>query len=97
VEPEVIVLALGDADARQAATSLDAAPLPAWFDRLEAVHDGQIFAVDGNGLFARPGPRVIDGISLLAELFDPEAFAGSGPPDAWIPLGPLGIGSAGTD
>jgi hypothetical protein len=40
---------------------------------------------------------VIDGISVLAELFDPEAFAGSGPSEAWIPLGPLGIGSGRPD
>lgn len=97
VEPEVIVLALRGADAGTAAAALVAASLPSWFDELEAVRDGQLFAVDGNGLVSRPSPRVIDGISTLAELFDPEAFADSGPSEAWIPLGPLGIGSTGTD
>lgn len=95
VEPEVIVLAPCGADAMQAAESLVTTSLPDWFDRLEAVRDGQIFAVDGGGLFSRPSPRVIDGIAVLAEFFDPEAFAGSGPSDAWIPLGPLGISPAG--
>ena len=37
------------------------------------------------GAFARPGPRVIDGIEVLAELFDPAAFDGMAPPDT---LGP---------
>jgi iron complex transport system substrate-binding protein len=97
VEPEVIVLAVDGADATAAAAALAAASLPAWFDELEAVRDGELFAVDGGGLFSRPSPRVIDGISVLAELFDPEAFAGSGPSEAWIPLGPLGIGSGRTD
>jgi len=55
--------------------------------------DGQLFAVDGSGLFSRPGPRVIDGVALLAQLFDPEGFADAAPSDAWIPLGPVGIGS----
>ncbi len=91
VEPEVIVLALDGADAVAASRALEAAPLPDWFDDLGAVRDGEFFAVDGAGLFARPSPRVIDGITLLAELFDPEAFAGAGPSDAWIPLGPLGL------
>jgi len=91
VEPEVIVLALDEADAAAASRALEAAPLPDWFDDLGAVRDGEFFAVDGAGLFARPSPRVIDGITLLAELFDPEAFAGAGPSDAWVPLGPLGL------
>ena len=56
------------------------------------MRDGELFAVDGPGLMLRPGPRVIDGIAVLAELFDPEAFSGAGPAGAWIPLGPLGIG-----
>jgi iron complex transport system substrate-binding protein len=97
VEPEVIVLAVDGADATAAAAALAAASLPAWFDELEAVRDGELFAVDGGGLFSRPSPRVIDGIAVLAELFDPEAFAGSGPSEAWIPLGPLGIGSGRPD
>lgn len=91
VEPEVIVLALDGADAVVATRTLESSSLPAWFDDLDAVRDGELFAVDGGGLFARPSPRVIDGISLLAELFDPEAFADTEPSEAWIPLGPLGI------
>ena len=34
---------------------------------------------------------------MLAELFDPEGFAGSGPFGSWIPLGPVGIGSGRAD
>jgi iron complex transport system substrate-binding protein len=91
VEPEVIVLALGGADAVTATRTLESSPLPDWFDELDAVRDGELFAVDGAGLFARPSPRVIAGIVVLAELFDPEAFADAEPSEAWIPLGPLGI------
>jgi iron complex transport system substrate-binding protein len=93
VEPEVMVLALCGFDAVRASRELEDAALPAWFNQLEAVSDGQLFAVDGSGLFSRPGPRVIDGVALLAQLFDPEGFADATPSDAWIPLGPVGIGS----
>ncbi|CAN5532760.1 cobalamin-binding protein [soil metagenome] len=93
VDPEQVILALCGYDAARAAQELAAARLPAWFDELPAVVDGELFAVDGSGLFSRPGPRVIDGIALLAELFDPEGFAGSGPAHSWIPLGPVGMGS----
>jgi iron complex transport system substrate-binding protein len=91
VEPEVLVLALREGDAAAAARALASAPLPAWFDELEAVRDGAFFAVDGRGLFARPGPRVIEGIAVLAELLEPEVFAGTGPVEAWMPLAPLGV------
>jgi iron complex transport system substrate-binding protein len=91
VEPQVLVLALREADAAGAARALDQAPLPSWFDELEAVRDGESFAVDGRGLFARPGPRVFDGMAVLAELFAPEIFAGAGPVEAWTPLSPMGL------
>lgn len=97
VEPEVIALAVSGADASGASDALGSADLPAWFDELEAVRDGALFAVDGTGLFSRPGPRIIDGISVLAELFDPEAFADAGPSNGWIPLGPTGIDSGRSD
>jgi iron complex transport system substrate-binding protein len=91
VEPQVLVLALRDTDAAGAGAALETAPLPAWFDELEAVREGEFFAVDGRGLFSRPGPRVMEGIAVLAELFEPEVFAGAGPIESWLPLAPIGI------
>ena len=74
VEPEVLILALRDADAAGAARALETAVLPPWFDELEAVREGEFFAVDGHGLFSRPGPRVIEGVAVLAELLEPESL-----------------------
>ena len=45
--------------------------LPGW-STLPAVRDGQVFIVDANAYFARPGPRVMEGIELLARLIHPE-------------------------
>jgi iron complex transport system substrate-binding protein len=39
----------------------------------------QIWAVDANSFLSRPGPRVIDGIELLAQILHPTLF---GPPSA---------------
>jgi iron complex transport system substrate-binding protein len=91
VEPEVIVLALRATDAAGAEAALSRARLPRWFDDLQAVRGGGFFAVDGHGLFARPGPRVIEGVAVLAELLEPELFADSGPVEAWRPLAPVGL------
>ena len=45
------------------------------WSRLRAVRDGHVYALDGNAYFSRPGPRVVDGIELLASLLHPDAFA----------------------
>jgi len=91
VEPDVLVLALRDTDALGAEAALGDATLPVWFDDLKAVRNGEFFAVDGHGLLARPGPRVIEGVAVLAELFEPEVYAGTGPVEAWRPLAPIGL------
>jgi iron complex transport system substrate-binding protein len=35
------------------------------WDRLQAVRDRRVFALDGNAHFSRPGPRLIDGLEIL--------------------------------
>jgi iron complex transport system substrate-binding protein len=43
-------------------------------DQLAALGARAVIAVDGSSYFSRPGPRVIDGLELLAELLHPEMF-----------------------
>lgn len=47
----------------------------------------QVWAVDANASFARPGPRLLDGVEALAAIIDP---ATAGPPDPamaqWVPV-----------
>jgi iron complex transport system substrate-binding protein len=59
---------------------------PVGWETLSAVRRGQVFALDGSSYFSRPGPRVIDGIETLAEIFDPGAFVDLAPMDAWTPV-----------
>lgn len=47
------------------------------FFSLPAVQTGRVYAVDANAFFARPGPRVIEGAELLAQIFDPELLSPS--------------------
>lgn len=44
-----------------------------FFD-LPAVRNNRVYAVDANSYFARPGPRVVEGAELLAQLIHPELF-----------------------
>lgn len=61
-------------------------PAPPSIAELTAARRGTVFAVDGSAYFSRPGPRVIDGIEMLAEIMDPEAFVDVAPPGGWAPV-----------
>jgi iron complex transport system substrate-binding protein len=52
-------------------------------DQLHALGAGEIIAVDAASYFSRPGPRVVDGLELLAWLIHPELVdEPSSPPDS---------------
>jgi iron complex transport system substrate-binding protein len=42
--------------------------------RLKAVRNQRVFLADGNQYFNRPGPRLVDSLEILAELFHPHVF-----------------------
>jgi iron complex transport system substrate-binding protein len=41
-------------------------------DRLEGLGGGRVYAVDAASTFSRPGPRLVDGVELLAHLLHPD-------------------------
>ncbi|MBV8176643.1 MAG: cobalamin-binding protein [Verrucomicrobia bacterium] len=55
---------------------------PGWND-LPAVVGDRVFAVDSNAYFSRPGPRVVDGVELLAHLIHPESCSWHGEQNAF--------------
>ena len=61
-------------------------PKPTWLPDLPAARRGAVVAVDGSSYFSRPGPRVIDGIELLAEVMDPAGFVDIAPAGSWTPV-----------
>ena len=63
-------------------------PRPPGYADISAVRRDQVFALDGSAYFSRPGPRVIDGIELLAEIFDPDTFVDAAPFGSWTPVQP---------
>jgi len=46
---------------------------PEWKE-LKAVKSGCVFVADGNQYFNRPGPRLVESLEIVAELFHPELF-----------------------
>jgi len=82
-QPEVILLMPCGFDVRRAAkesTALRA--LPGWND-LPAVRAERVFALNGNAYFSRPGPRLVNGLEILAGIIHPDTVEWSlGPADA---------------
>jgi iron complex transport system substrate-binding protein len=50
----------------------DLASRPGYAD-IDAVKTGRVYVLEDN-LVSRPGPRVIEGVRLIAEALHPEAF-----------------------
>ncbi|MBI3649096.1 MAG: cobalamin-binding protein [Actinobacteria bacterium] len=46
-----------------------------YFAETPAARNGNVFAVDATSYFSRPGPRLVDGLEILAWAVHPEAFA----------------------
>jgi iron complex transport system substrate-binding protein len=49
-------------------------------DQLATIGAGEIVAVDASAYYSRPGPRLIDGLELLAHILHPELVPDPGPP-----------------
>ncbi|HLF05530.1 MAG TPA: ABC transporter substrate-binding protein [Dehalococcoidia bacterium] len=57
-----------------------------WRD-LPAVRSGEVYLID-HVYFSSPGPRVVQGLEILAQLTHPELFSGLVPPEAVVKLDP---------
>jgi iron complex transport system substrate-binding protein len=54
------------------------------WDRLRAWQSQSIFIVDANSYFSRSGPRLVDGLELLAEVLHPEYFMNLAPLHSYL-------------
>jgi iron complex transport system substrate-binding protein len=86
VDPDLLLLMPCGYHLGETVTEWRAAPRPAWIDELTAIRRGHLIALDGSSYFSRPGPRIVDGIEMLAEIFDPEAFRDLSPATGWTPI-----------
>jgi iron complex transport system substrate-binding protein len=60
--------------------------LPQSWMKLPALRLRRVFAMDANSYFSRPGPRLAEGIELLAHLLHPDLFSGELPAGAYAQL-----------
>ncbi len=55
---------------------------PVW-NQLRAVKLGQVYATDGNQYFNRPGPRLVESLEIMAEIFHPQTFTFNHQDSGW--------------
>jgi iron complex transport system substrate-binding protein len=82
--PEIIVLTLCGYDINRARRDYELLRSFPDFDSLPAAHDGEIYLVNASAYFARPGPRIVDSLEILAGILHPREFpefASCGPDD----------------
>ena len=84
LDPEVVVLAPCGFDLDRTLTEVDPEVLRVHLLETSARREGKIFAVDANAYFSRPGPRLIDGVEVLAHILHPEAYSDPGIPWARV-------------
>jgi iron complex transport system substrate-binding protein len=86
VDPEILFLMPCGLHLQDTVDEWQRMPRPDWFAASRAAQHGAVVALDGSSYFSRPGPRVIDGIELLAEVMDPNGFRDIAPPGGWTPV-----------
>jgi iron complex transport system substrate-binding protein len=83
-EPEVLIVAPCGFSVERAWEEMPLLAARPGFAALHAAQTGRVFVVNGSDYFSRPGPRLVDGLELLAHLLHPRlANHWSGPVDAF--------------
>jgi len=67
-QPEVLLMVPCGYTAEQARREWEQLPEPPNWKELPAVRAGQVFFLEANAYFSRPGPRLVDGVERLALL-----------------------------
>jgi iron complex transport system substrate-binding protein len=71
--PDVIVAMPCGFGLERAKKELCSTGIPLEWRDLPAVRDDRVFVVDGSSYFNRPGPRLVDGVAILASILHPGA------------------------
>ncbi|HNG20886.1 MAG TPA: cobalamin-binding protein [Candidatus Obscuribacter sp.] len=73
-EPDVIIVTPCGFDNERTLKEMPALCNIPGFHDLQAVKNERLYIADGNQYFNRPGPRLMDSLEILAEIFYPQAF-----------------------
>ena len=70
--PDVVLVAPCGYTAEQASEEFRGMKLPEGWQDIPAVRNGQVYALEANSYFSRPGPRLVTGLEILAKVLHPQ-------------------------
>ena len=70
--PDVVLIAPCGYTAEQASAEFRELKLPREWQDVPAVRNSQVYALEANSYFSRPGPRLVTGLEILAKVLHPE-------------------------
>jgi iron complex transport system substrate-binding protein len=73
-QPEIIVLALCGYDVDLARRDYELLRRFPGFDSITAARNGEVYLINASAYFARPGPRIVDSLEILAGILHPKEF-----------------------
>jgi iron complex transport system substrate-binding protein len=79
-DPDVVVMMPCGMNTAQAKAEFNALPDRSRWEELTAFRNGHAYVVDSGALFSRSGPRLVDGLEVLARVLHPDRF-GDQPPE----------------
>lgn len=71
-QPDILIVAPCGYSAEQALQEYRFMNLPPDWQDIPAVRNGQVYSLDANRYFSRPGPRLVTGLEILAKLLHPQ-------------------------
>ncbi len=86
-DPEVMILMPCGFETGRALQDLPLLAKNGGWHALAAVKSGAVFATNGSAYYSRPGPRLVDGLELMAKMIHPEAFGSEMPADRATKVG----------
>jgi iron complex transport system substrate-binding protein len=70
--PDIVLVAPCGYTAERASAEFSEMRLPGEWQNIPAVRNGQIYALEANSYFSRPGPRLVTGLEILAKVLHPD-------------------------
>ncbi|OQS05278.1 hypothetical protein THRCLA_02567 [Thraustotheca clavata] len=86
-DPDIIIIALCGLDMTMTKEEFKVLYNAPWWKNLRAVRSGQVYLVNGNHMFNRPGPRLVDAFEWLVSMLwnMPEVCPRGFPAELWVP------------
>jgi iron complex transport system substrate-binding protein len=85
-EPDILLIAPCGYSAQQGREEYRALDLPEQWSAMPAIRNGQVYALEANSYFSRPGPRLATGVEALAKLFHPAVEVSREAENAILPI-----------